>query len=250
MLFRSTGYIEPEYGHIYHNATITTCAATFFSWGWARIGIDVQDGIISDAFTVDRSGKYKLVLTGTLNGSVVEADSSVWYLPGEGKTTGSLYIAGRLGGESNVDPARIKNLHEFDHGMMAFLNDVAVSSCKNIIGYFVPNTEALMKLYDVLIALDKSKEWNNESFEIVSYNYLEADQSYKWSFLVRSVQGSAQMAGGTGAALYQLDVTNLSADLYLTDVSLYTVSVSAGFNGAVTPNSVRSEEHTSELQSH
>ena len=65
----STGYISPESGLIYHNATIAACAVS--SWGWARVGIDVLDGIISDSFTVNQSGTYKLILSGKLNGDAL-----------------------------------------------------------------------------------------------------------------------------------------------------------------------------------
>lgn len=240
----TTGFIEPENGYIYHNATIAACAAS--SWGWARIGIDVQDGIFSDNFTVNQSGIYKLVLNGKLNGDVIEGSTAI--SAGIGKTTGSLYIAGRLGGENSTDYS-IYNLHEVQDDLIDFLNDSIVSSAKNIISTFVPGAgSAIGNLYDVLIALDKSKEWDNETFQIISYNYLEAGKNYRWTFYVRSVQGSAQAIGGSGAALYEMEVSNLTADLYYTGESaIHTVLAAADSNGIITPSGNISVGDTQEI---
>jgi hypothetical protein len=233
----STGYITPESGLIHHNAEIAACALS--SWGWARVGIDVVDGILSDSFTVTQSGTYKLVLSGKLNGSVIEGSTHpIPYVPGVGKTTGELYIAGQLIGENAVDYS-IKTLHDAPDDILdwSLLNDIVINSCENIISYFVPGGGALTELYDVLLTLDKKETWNNETFQIISYNYLEANKDYKWSIYVRSVLGSTQAIGGAGAALYEMEVSNLTADLYTTgDSIIHTVTSTAGPNGVIMPS--------------
>ena len=201
----STGNINPTVGQINHNS----CAIAAYL---GRASIGVFDGIRSADFTVNRSGRYKLHISGFINGTIREG-SSASFPGGVSKSGGKLWIGGgftSVGLEEQV-------LHETDFSSWAMITEGAWAVWNVYLGQTGHDelNELLGFIRDYTTA---EVSWNGNSFNLYSYTYLEEGVPYKWAFYV----ASSVAAGAIGidvreVALYEADIYGLSADLAYLD---------------------------------
>lgn len=202
----STGTIEPAVGRINHNA----CAiANYFGLG--RIG--VLDAIRSADFTVSHSGRYKLHISGFINGAIREG-SSASFLGGVSKSGGKLWIGGgftSVGLEEQV-------LHETDFSNWAMVTEMAWATWTVFLDKIDETGVASELLLSIKDYIQPQVTWDGNSFNLDSYTYLQEGVPYKWAFYV----ASSVAAGAIGidvkeVALYEAYIYGLSADLTYLD---------------------------------
>lgn len=199
----STGTINPTEGQINHNS----CAIAAYL---GTAGISVFDGIKSGSFTVDRSGRYKLHISGFIDGEIREGSSAS--ITGVSKSGGRLLIGGGL---TTVEDSV---LHETDFSNLAMITEMAWAAWIVFLDRIDETGVSAKLLSAIKDALTPRKLWNGEAFDLYSYDSLQAGIEYNWSFFVASAVAAGAFGNVKGVALYEANVYGLSVDLtYLGD---------------------------------
>ena len=195
----STGTINPTEGQINHNS----CAIAAYL---GTAGISVFDGI-RGSFTVDRSGPYKLHISGFIDGEIREGSSAS--ITGVSKSGGRLLIEGGL---TTVEDSRIV-LHETDFSDLAIITEMAWAAWIVFLDRIDGTGVSAKLLSAIKDALTPRRLWNGEAFDLYSYDSLQAGIEYNWSFFVASAVAAGAFGRVRGVALYEANVYGLSVDL-------------------------------------